>query len=118
MIKRTLDISGLDVREVYEAGNGIEALACMDKHDIDAVLLDINMPVMSGVQLMERIRHDPRLKGVPSGFRVPVREIRASVGAGFLYPLCGEMRTMPGLPSRPAFMGVDLTDDGRVRGLF
>jgi formyltetrahydrofolate synthetase len=64
------------------------------------------------------LSHDPNLKGVPTGFTLPVREVRASVGAGFIYPLCGEMRTMPGLPSRPAFMQVDLTEDGRVVGLF
>ena len=62
--------------------------------------------------------HDPTLKGVPSGFILPVREVRASVGAGFIYPLCGEMRTMPGLPSKPVFMQVDLDDDGKVVGLF
>ena len=45
----------------------------------------------------------PNLKGAPSGFRVKVRDSRASVGAGFLYPLLGEMRTMPGLPTRPSF---------------
>ena len=48
------------------------------------------------------LSHDPRLKGVPKGFTVPVREVRASAGAGFLYPLLGTMRTMPGLPSDPA----------------
>ncbi len=62
---------------------------------------------------------DPNLKGVPKGFRVPVRDIRASVGAGFLYPLLGEMRTMPGLPTRPVFYDVDLDlETGRVLGLF
>jgi methylenetetrahydrofolate dehydrogenase (NADP+)/methenyltetrahydrofolate cyclohydrolase/formyltetrahydrofolate synthetase/formate--tetrahydrofolate ligase len=64
------------------------------------------------------ISHDPNLKGVPTGFILPVREVRASVGAGFIYPLCGEMRTMPGLPSRPVFMNVDLDDEGKVVGLF
>ncbi len=64
------------------------------------------------------LSHDPTLKGVPKGFRLPIREVRASVGAGFLYPLCGQMRTMPGLPSRPAFMNVDLTDNGKVVGMF
>jgi methylenetetrahydrofolate dehydrogenase (NADP+)/methenyltetrahydrofolate cyclohydrolase/formyltetrahydrofolate synthetase len=64
------------------------------------------------------LSHDPSLKGVPKGFVVPIRDIRASVGAGFLYPLVGEMRTMPGLPSRPVFMQVDLAEDGRVVGLF
>jgi methylenetetrahydrofolate dehydrogenase (NADP+)/methenyltetrahydrofolate cyclohydrolase/formyltetrahydrofolate synthetase len=64
------------------------------------------------------ISHDPEKKGVPTGFVLPIREVRASVGAGFIYPLCGEMRTMPGLPSRPVFLQVDLDDDGKVVGLF
>ncbi|KAI8814643.1 formate--tetrahydrofolate ligase-domain-containing protein [Cladochytrium replicatum] len=63
--------------------------------------------------------HDPKLKGVPSGFTVPVRDIRASVGAGFLYPLLGTMQTMPGLSTRPCFFDVDLdAETGRVLGLF
>jgi len=58
-------------------------------------------------------------KGAPRGFRVMIRDIRASVGAGFLYPLLGEMRTMPGLPTRPVFYDVDLDlETGRVVGLF
>lgn len=64
------------------------------------------------------ISHDPALKGAPSGFTVPVREVRASVGAGFIYPLLGDMRTMPGLGSTPAYMKVDIDDDGNVVGLF
>ncbi len=62
------------------------------------------------------LSHDPTLKGVPRGYRFPIRDIRASVGAGFLYPLAGEMNTMPGLPSKPAFMNIDLKD-GKVVGL-
>ncbi len=64
------------------------------------------------------ISHDPSLKGAPKGFTVPVREVRASVGAGFIYPLLGEMRTMPGLGATPAFMKVDIDDNGNVVGLF
>ncbi len=64
------------------------------------------------------LSHDPKLKGVPRGFTVPIREVRASAGAGFLYPLLGTMRTMPGLPSRPAFIDVDLDEDGQVVGMF
>jgi methylenetetrahydrofolate dehydrogenase (NADP+) / methenyltetrahydrofolate cyclohydrolase / formyltetrahydrofolate synthetase len=61
---------------------------------------------------------DPNLKGVPKGFRLPVREVRASVGAGFLYPLIGKMSTMPGLPTRPAFFDIDIDlDSERVVGL-
>lgn len=65
------------------------------------------------------LSHDPNLKGVPTGFTVPIRDIRASVGAGFLYPLLGTMRTMPGLPTRPVYYDVDLDlETGRVVGLF
>jgi methylenetetrahydrofolate dehydrogenase (NADP+)/methenyltetrahydrofolate cyclohydrolase/formyltetrahydrofolate synthetase/formate--tetrahydrofolate ligase len=64
------------------------------------------------------ISHDPNLKGAPSGFTVPVREVRASVGAGFIYPILGEMRTMPGLGSTPAYMKVDVDEQGNVVGLF
>jgi methylenetetrahydrofolate dehydrogenase (NADP+)/methenyltetrahydrofolate cyclohydrolase/formyltetrahydrofolate synthetase/formate--tetrahydrofolate ligase len=64
------------------------------------------------------LSHDPSLKGAPTGFTLPIREVRASVGAGFIYPLCGEMRTMPGLPSVPAFMSIDLDERGEVKGLF
>jgi formyltetrahydrofolate synthetase len=64
------------------------------------------------------LSHDPNLKGAPSGFVVPVRDVRASVGAGFLYPLLGTMATMPGLPTRPGFYDVDLDPaTGRVLGL-
>jgi formyltetrahydrofolate synthetase len=64
------------------------------------------------------LSHDPTLKGVPKGFRIPIRDIRASVGAGFLYPLAGTMSTMPGLPTRPVFMEIDIeTDTGKIVGL-
>ena len=64
------------------------------------------------------ISHDPALKNAPSGYTLTVREVRASVGAGFIYPLLGEMRTMPGLGTRPAYMNVDIDENGRVMGLF
>ncbi|HNO94143.1 MAG TPA: formate--tetrahydrofolate ligase, partial [Anaerolineales bacterium] len=62
---------------------------------------------------------DATKKGAPTGFRITVREVRASVGAGFLYPILGDMRTMPGLPTRPSFYDVDLDmETGKVLGLF
>lgn len=65
------------------------------------------------------LSHNPDLKGCPKGFILPIRDVRASVGAGFLYPLVGTMSTMPGLPTRPCFYDIDLdavTED--VLGLF
>jgi formyltetrahydrofolate synthetase len=65
------------------------------------------------------LSHDPTLLGRPKGFRVPIRDIKASVGAGFLYALLGDMRTMPGLPSKPAGENVDIdTKTGKITGLF
>ncbi len=64
------------------------------------------------------LSHDPNLKGRPKNFRVPIRDIKASIGAGFLYPLLGEMRTMPGLSKVPAGTRVDIDDDGKIVGLF
>jgi formate--tetrahydrofolate ligase len=63
------------------------------------------------------ISSDPKLKGAPTGWRLPVREVRASVGAGFVYPICGDMRTMPGLGSSPAATRIDLDSDGAIVGL-
>jgi len=64
------------------------------------------------------LSHDANLKGVPKGYRIPVRDVRASVGAGFLYPLLGTMSTMPGLPTRPGFFDIDIDlETGRVIGL-
>jgi formate--tetrahydrofolate ligase len=60
---------------------------------------------------------DPKLKGAPTGFRLPVREARASAGAGFVYPICGDMRTMPGLTTHPAAEHMDIDADGRIVGL-
>ncbi|HOA23484.1 MAG TPA: formate--tetrahydrofolate ligase [Aggregatilineales bacterium] len=65
------------------------------------------------------LSHDPDLKGAPTGFTLPIREVRASVGAGFIYPLVGTMSTMPGLATRPAFMDIDIdTETGEIKGLF
>jgi formyltetrahydrofolate synthetase len=62
--------------------------------------------------------HDPTLKGAPRGWRLPITDVRASVGAGFLFPLCGTMRTMPGLPTRPVFTEIDIdVETGEVLGL-
>jgi formate--tetrahydrofolate ligase len=63
------------------------------------------------------ISSDPALKGAPTGWTLPVREVRASVGAGFVYPICGDIRTMPGLSANPAAARIDLDSDGEILGL-
>lgn len=61
---------------------------------------------------------DPRLKGAPTGWTLPIREVRAAAGAGFVYLRSGEMRTMPGLPSAPAAERIDIDDAGNIVGLY
>jgi len=63
------------------------------------------------------ISSNPSLKGAPTGWRLPVREVRAAVGAGYVYAICGDMRTMPGLPKSPNAARIDLTQDGLITGL-
>ena len=63
------------------------------------------------------LSHDPNLKGRPRGFLLPIRDVLASVGAGFIYPLCGKMQTMPGLPSEPAGKKIDIDKNGNIVGL-
>jgi formate--tetrahydrofolate ligase len=76
-----------------------------------------NLPVCMA-KTQYSLSHDAALKGRPSGFRVPIREVRLSAGAGFITPLVGEMRTMPGLPSRPGGEKIDIDADGNIVGLF
>jgi formate--tetrahydrofolate ligase len=64
------------------------------------------------------LSHDPNLKNRPSGFTVPIRDVRLSAGAGFVTPLIGEMRTMPGLPSVPGGERIDIDASGNIIGLF
>jgi len=64
------------------------------------------------------LTHDPERKGVPRGWRLPVRDVRVAAGAGFCIALCGDIMTMPGLPGRPAGENVDIDADGNVVGLF
>jgi formyltetrahydrofolate synthetase len=105
-------------KEIYGA-DGIDILPeAQAKIDLYTKLGFANLPICMAKTHLS-FTTDPNVKGAPTGFRVPIRDIRASVGAGFLYPLLGEMRTMPGLPTRPVFYDVDLDlETGKVVGLF
>jgi formate--tetrahydrofolate ligase len=61
---------------------------------------------------------DPNLRGAPTGFTLPVRDVRLSAGAGFVVVLCGDLMTMPGLPREPAAYRIHLDSDGQIEGLF
>ncbi len=102
-------------REVYGAAGVDYSPEAEEKIALYTSLGYDKMPICMAKTHLS-LSHDPAVKGVPRGYRFPIRDIRASVGAGFLYPLAGEMNTMPGLPSKPAFMSIDLKD-GKIVGL-
>ncbi|MFN7035470.1 MAG: formate--tetrahydrofolate ligase [Bellilinea sp.] len=105
-------------REVYGA-EGVDYEPLAEQRIAEYTRLGFDRLPICMAKTHLSLSHNAELKGVPKGFRIPVRDIRASVGAGFLYPLLGTMSTMPGLPTRPAFYDVDLDlETGRVIGLF
>lgn len=104
-------------REIYGA-DGVDYLPEAEERIAEYTRLGFDKLPICMAKTHLSISHDPNLKGVPKGFRIPVRDIRASVGAGFLYPLLGKMSTMPGLSTRPAFFDIDIDlETGRIMGL-
>ena len=105
-------------KEIYNA-DGVDYTPEAEARIADYERLGFGNSTICMAKTHLSISHDAAWKGVPSGYRLPISDIRASVGAGFLYPLVGEMRTMPGLSTRPAYFDVDLNPDtGEVLGLF
>ena len=105
-------------KEMYSAG-AVEYSEVAEKQIADYTRLGFDKLPICMAKTHLSISHDPALKGAPSGFTVPIREIRASVGAGFLYPLVGEMSTMPGLSTRPAYYDIDIDlETGQILGMF
>ncbi|KAK9454588.1 formate--tetrahydrofolate ligase-domain-containing protein [Dipodascopsis uninucleata] len=104
-------------REMYGA-EGIE-LSELARQKIDTYTKQGfgNLPICVA-KTQYSLSHDPALKGVPTGFTVPIRDVRASVGAGYLYALAAEIMTIPGLPTHSGFMDVEVTEDGEIEGLF
>jgi len=90
MLIRTLRLSGLPLTNVYQAGDGAEALTLLTAHDVDLALVDINMPVMNGEQLIQRVREDARLAGVAlivvstEGSETRIEALKAR-GASFIH---------------------------------
>jgi formate--tetrahydrofolate ligase len=104
-------------REVYGAGEIVyDSVADKQIKDYEASGFG-GLPICIAKTHLS-LSDDPTLRGAPQGFTFRVREVRASVGAGFIYPIAGEMQTMPGLPKHPAAENVDIDDDGNIIGLF
>jgi formyltetrahydrofolate synthetase len=105
-------------REVYGA-EGVDYSPEVEDRIMEYTRLGYDQLPICMAKTHLSLSHDVNLKGVPKGFRIPIRDIRASVGAGFVYPLVGKMSTMPGLPTRPAYFDVDIDlSTERVIGLF
>lgn len=103
-------------REVYGAdGIDLSPSAAKALREYERLGFD-NLPVVIAKTHLS-ISSDPTLKGAPTGWRMPVREVRAAVGAGYVYAICGEMRTMPGLSKSPNAERIDLDEDGHIVGL-
>jgi len=105
------------VTEIY-GGDGVDYSPLAEKKIQQYTDLGMSDLAICMAKTHLSISHDPTLKGRPTGFRVPIRDVKAAVGAGFLYPLCGDMRTMPGLPSVPGGTRIDIDEDGKTVGLF
>lgn len=90
MVKKIIGMIGLDVGEIYEAANGIEALAQRFDHDVAVLLVDINMPTMNGIQLLERMKQNDRLKDIPiviastEGSQKRIEQLRQLGVAGYV----------------------------------
>lgn len=113
-IKQKIEIIA---KEIYGA-DGVDYLPAAEAKIAQFTKLGYDKLPLCMAKTHLSLSHDPSLKGRPKGFRVPIRDIRASLGAGFLYPLLGEMRTMPGLSADPAYKYVDIGPDGKIKGLF
>lgn len=90
MIMKTIHLCGLEIEEIFEAGNGLEALEKLKQHPVDLLLVDVNMPVMDGIEMLERVRDDPKRLAMPvfiiSTESNPKRiEFIKSQGADFLH---------------------------------
>jgi len=103
--------------EVYGA-DGVDYSPESEERIAEYTRLGLNNLPICMAKTHLSLSHDPALKGVPKGFRIPIRDVRASAGAGFLYPILGEISTMPGLPTRPAFVDIDIDPTtGKIVGL-
>jgi formate--tetrahydrofolate ligase len=103
--------------EIYGA-DGVEISAHAQKQLADFEKLGFARAPVCMAKTHLSLSHDAALKGRPRGFKVPVRDARLYAGAGFVTAICGEMRLMPGLPSKPAGEQIDLDEHGNVVGLY
>ena len=104
-------------REIYGA-DGVDFTAQAEKDLVQIHELGKDNLLVCMAKTQYSLSDDPAKIGRPSGFRITVREVRLSAGAGFLVAVTGEIMTMPGLPKKPAALNIDVDSDGKITGLF
>ncbi|KAK6204604.1 tetrahydrofolate synthase [Scheffersomyces amazonensis] len=104
-------------KEMYGAGEVEFLPEAQKKIDLYTKQGFGNLPICIA-KTQYSLSHDANLKGVPTGFKFPIRDVRASIGAGYLYALAAEIQTIPGLPTHCGFMNVEVNEDGEIDGLF
>ncbi|CAN3376232.1 hypothetical protein DIURU_004657 [Diutina rugosa] len=104
-------------KEMYGAGEVEFLPEAQKKIDLYTRQGFSNLPICIA-KTQYSLSHDAALKGVPTGFKFPIRDVRASIGAGYLYALAAEIQTIPGLPTHCGFMNVEVNEDGEIDGLF
>jgi len=103
-------------REIYRADGVSYSPLAEEKIQIYTKLGLDKLPICVA-KTQYSFSHDPKLIGAPRGFILPIQDVRASAGAGFIYPLCGEISTLPGLPTRPVIYDIDIDEQGNIVGL-
>lgn len=104
-------------KQIYGA-EGVDFLPAAEEKIANFTRLGFDKLPICMAKTQYSLSHDPTLLGAPTGFRVPIRDLNASVGAGFIYPLLGSIMTMPGLPTRPVFFDIDIDPEtGKIVGL-
>lgn len=104
-------------KEMYGAGEVEFLPEAQKKIDLYTKQGFGNLPICIA-KTQYSLSHDANLKGVPTGFKFPIRDVRASIGAGYLYALAAEIQTIPGLPTHCGFMNVEVNEDGEIEGMF
>ncbi|SCU91396.1 LADA_0F09714g1_1 [Lachancea dasiensis] len=108
---------GAIAKQMYGAGSVEFSPEAQRKIDLYTKQGFGNLPICIA-KTQYSLSHDANLKGVPTGFSFPIRDVRASVGAGYLYALAAEIQTIPGLPTHCGFMNVEVNDNGEIEGMF
>ncbi|KOS20353.1 C-1-tetrahydrofolate synthase [Escovopsis weberi] len=124
-LKLTYDLDGTVHERIEAIGKKMYGAAAVEFSELARKKVDTytkqgygNLPICVA-KTQYSLSHDPDLKGAPTGFTIPIRDVRMAAGAGYLYALAADIQTIPGLPTAPGYLNVDVdTETGEIEGLF